>query len=142
MDGCIKVCKCVHMSGVCPCTNICADASTSKGAPGYGWYCSQAIPPVLFPKSSEARAQCLGPCGAEQAASSSWETGSWNVQSCREQGVPFVPHNPSLPLSQPSQHPGFKVEFGCCRGLVCYLSVPFLAFSLPLELLHLLFSPM
>ena len=43
-------------------------------------------PPVPFPNSSRARAQCLGPDGSEQGAASSQETGSQDVQIAREQG--------------------------------------------------------
>ena len=41
-------------------------------------------PPVPFPNSSRARAQCLG--RSEQGAASSQETGSQDVQIAREQG--------------------------------------------------------
>ena len=47
-------------------------------------------PPVPFPNSSRSRAQCLGPDGAEQGATSLRETGSQDVQNGREQGGPFV----------------------------------------------------
>lgn len=70
---------------------------------------------------------------AEQGAASSWEIGSQDVQSSRELGYPFVPHNPlpALPLPPPFQPPGFKVKFGGGGGLGCHLSVPFTDSSSP-----------
>ena len=43
-------------------------------------------PSVPFPNPCRARAQYLGPDGAEQGAASSQETGSQDVQIAREQG--------------------------------------------------------
>lgn len=54
-----------------------------------------------FSKLLESQGPMPGSPWAEQGAASSWEIGSQDVQSSREQGCPFVPHNP-LPALAPS----------------------------------------
>lgn len=126
---------------MCQPVRRCARAPVSEGVPGC---CSRATTPMPSPNSSERGSR--GSRGPMPNARSPWGgvggrllKRNWIPGRAEQQGAgrPLCPPIiPSPPLTPPSQPPGFKVEFGGCRGLGCHLSVPFSACPLLLGLLH------
>lgn len=127
----------MYTSAVCPRTNVCVDMC-SLLCRRCTWVWAVLLtghPSCPFCKFLRTRARCLGPCGAEQGATSSWGTGCQDVRSCRELGGPLSPVIPPCPCPLPPSNQGLRSNLGGCRGLGCHLSVPCPACSLPLELL-------
>lgn len=126
----MQVCSHVWCAPVCQPVCRRAHVPMSKGVPGCWRCCSHATTPIPFPNSWGEGARAGSAWSPWGGAGGRLLTRNWIPGREEQQGAgrPLCPPIiPSPPLTPPSQQPGFKVEFGGCRGLGCHLSIPFSA---------------